>query len=826
MPRLRHFLIEGTAQSQRYLYPSETVRVTFELPPRDDRAIHGDKLATAVHQAATDLQATSDVTTDDIAFVPIVLKSDPEFTLYLQSLENKTLGLELINVKTLPDGSQQATVHVPKAQVSQFAKKFEDYAYGPLTKKKNEPPNRKLVESITELHLAMLRNGDYWMDSLPPPNPDERFWWEVWLRSDVDFLSDDGQPITVDAAFRNEARTLNLRLSDRQSTFPDYVVILAYTSLNELMRFPSLLRYVGEFRRATIVPGEFLELTPAGQQDFVDAMLERTRFASPNAPAVCLLDRGVNRGHPLLEHALAEEHNLAWEDDWTAADRRGHGTEMAGLALYGPELGELLLSDQPIELQHRLEAVKILPDTGENDPPDYGPITVGSVAKIEIEAPDRPRTLCMAITATDKDQGFPTLWSASIDQMCSGAVDGHRRLMFVSAGNVPDQITANGYPTVNYNSSVQDPAQAWNVVTVGAYTEKFNLDPDLDGYQLLGQPGGLCPSSTTSCSWSKLEWPLKPDIVMEGGNYAYNPSGDVTEADNLSLLTTFSSPTGALFSTSRNTSAATALASRYSALLHAEYPNYWPETIRGLLIHSARWTPRMIEEFPYPQRHKRLRCYGYGVPNLTIARECANNRATMIIQDSFQPFRWDAQKKATATNDMHVHALPWPTKLLGELGEMLRMRVTLSYFIEPSPGRKGWTRQNRYQSHGLRFAVKRPHETITQFNKRLTKAAWDDGGGPIKGDKDAPGWELGSDLRTKGSIHSDVWNCTAADLAASGSIAVFPITGWWRERPNRQCIDKPARYALIVTIDCDTNIDIYSSIQTVIANRTDITVTV
>ena len=300
----------------------------------------------------------------------------------------------------------------------------------------------------------------------------------------------------------------------------------------------------------------------------------------------------------------------------------------------------------------------------------------------------------------------------------------------------------------------------------------------------------------------------------------------MTDVADLSLLTTIVSRTGALLTTMRDTSAAAALASRYAALIQAEYPDYWPETVRGLLIHSARWTQQMIEEFPHHARHDRLRCYGYGVPNLRIARECAANRATMIIQDSLQPFRWDQEKKDTATNDMHEHILPWPIEFLRDLGAtQLRMRVTLSYFIEPNPGRRGWNRHHRYQSHGLRFDVRRPRESPTQFRQRLTKDAWEDDQPPGGTVPDNRAWTLGDDLRKKGSIHSDVWSGSAADLAASGIIAVYPITGWWRTSLKQQKYDKSAHYSLIVTIESDEDIDIYSEIQTVIANRADITVT-
>ena len=45
-------------------------------------------------------------------------------------------------------------------------------------------------------------------------------------------------------------------------------------------------------------------------------------------------------------------------------------------------------------------------------------------------------------------------------------------------------------------------------------------------------------------------------------------------------------------------------------------------------------------------------------------------------------------------------------------------------------------------------------------------------------------WALGKKLCNLGSIHSDVWHGTAADLAERDYIAVYPVIGWWRERPK------------------------------------------
>ena len=71
--------------------------------------------------------------------------------------------------------------------------------------------------------------------------------------------------------------------------------------------------------------------------------------------------------------------------------------------------------------------------------------------------------------------------------------------------------------------------------------------------------------------------------------------------------------------------------------------------------------------------------------------------------------------KQPTLRDMHLHNLPWPRDVLEDMGEtQVEMRVTLSYFIEPNPSRRGHSRY-RYESHGLRFDVKRPLESIDNF---------------------------------------------------------------------------------------------------------------
>ena len=139
--------------------------------------------------------------------------------------------------------------------------------------------------------------------------------------------------------------------------------------------------------------------------------------------------------------------------------------------------------------------------------------------------------------------------------------------------------------------------------------------------------------------------------------------------------------------------------------------------------------------------------------------------------------------------------------------------VTLSYFIEPNPGRRGWQKRHRYASHGLRFDLKGATETIDEFRKRLNQQALDEDESKPGAGSGATEWFLGEMARNKGSIHSDIWVGTAADLAERGVVGIFPVSGWWKEQPKRDRSKFGARYALVVAIETEADgVDIWTPV--------------
>jgi hypothetical protein len=782
------------------------------VPPMRDRAQHATALERALGTALA-AAAAARVVPDPA----VTAAGTPGFYLEFElraaqiavvdKLEKRGRGdqIELVAVRPLDAAGDRvtATVFVPESQRDYYLRKIDAYRTQntPTGKPKNEP----LVASIETVRLAAVRS--LYTDSPDLfPSPGQLVWWEVWLRHET-------RPV-----FEQAARRLGIVLRPHSVIFPEREVMLALAPLEALGRIVAHSDTVAELRLARDNPATFMEMTPDEQIAWSEELAGRVASPAPDAPAVCLLDSGTTRRHPLIRPALALADQQAWDGatliEDIGANWGGHCTEMSGLALYG-DLVSPLTSDEPVPLTHCLESIKILPDRGQNDPDLYGHITAEAIARAEITAPARRRVVCLAVTSEgDHWCGRPSSWSAKLDDLACGEGD-HSRLIVVSAGNIRVRMTPADYLDRNDLSAIESPAQAWNALTVGAFTEKTTIvQASYRDWQPLGQAGDLSPCSRTSVLCGV--WPIKPDVVFEGGNLAIDPAtGAGDHIDDLALLTTFRRPEERPFTTTGDTSAATALASRVVAQILADQPQLRPETVRGLIVHAAEWTPAMLTRLNaaalQQAKASLIRRYGYGVPELERALRSLQNDVTLVIQGSLQPF--DHRANNVATKDLVLHDLPWPAAALDRAGaETVQMKVTLSYFIEPNPGERGWTRRHTYASHGLRFVVKRSEEGIDAFRRRINAAIHDDRTRhAASGAED--GWFLGPRLRDRGSLHSDIWTGTAADLASRHAIAVYPVGGWWREKAPLRRYERQVRYALIVSLRAPQAIDLYTPIR-------------
>jgi subtilisin family serine protease len=807
LPLLPHLRLIDRGQNQVY-QPRNGRGPTLKIPGRN-RPVHGAALLANLNalkplfnqrraaRAAFELAVPEGIT--------IEFRSAPGFDLSFEKLDLAGSRIELLNVREV-DGTFLATCYVPDGKLDVLVKKVTAYV-NEITKYQ-KPKNAELVESIESIGLATIEA--LWTDEEPMPEGDGDHWWEIWIRTAELSVPDSYN------RFLAAAHVLNVHVAQQRLEFPERIVTTIRASRAQLSQAVDLLNLIAEIRNADRPPVVPHELPLTVQDALVDNIAGRIEVEG-NDVSVAILDTGINRAHPLIAPVLAQEDLHAVEPGWGVHDHDGHGTRMAGLTLYG-DLRNVIAATGPVELPFRLESSKILPPVPAGaDQEVLGGITAQGVYRCEIQAPDRRRVLCKAVTSSMHQRGEPSSYSGAVDQLAFASDEVDKRLFVISAGNVPDDNWLQ-YPESNQTYGVEQPAQAWNALTVGAYTEKQELPATADyaGWSALAPPGDLSPFSSTSCTWLG-GWPIKPEVLFEGGNVAVDPAGAQTDLPiSLQLLTTNRNHTVHPVAAFSMTSAATAQAARLAAKVYCAYQDFWPETTRGLLIHHADWTAvqktRYLVANTSAARRHLLRACGYGVPNEQNVIYSLRNRVCLIAQESLQPYRLeDATGKM---NELCIFQLPWPKELLFALAERpVQLRLTLSYFVEPSPAKRGWTNRYRYASHGLRFDLRRHAESPADFNKRINLAMRDD-----EEVVDAPGdtgWLLGDKLRRFGSVHSDRWTGMAIDLASRDRIAVYPVVGWWRQRIRRGRCNATARFSLIVSLEAtDIDIDLYTAIQT------------
>jgi hypothetical protein len=828
-----HLFIEGQAAAERYRRPNRKMDPR-PLPTPGDRPAHAQSLKSGLEAAAAQGQAQREPEGVEIAgVIPgiyVTFESFPGIDLAFEKLDPRQgkIHPQLRAVReVIVNGNviEQATVFIPDGKLGYFLKRIEQYAE---TTGADKPRNFELIDRVESIGLASLEK--LWTD--PPadfPTGDDATWWEVWLRRR------DGQEA---ARFRVFAEQRQLQVGPRTLGFTDRVVLLVHASPAQLATALDVLDDLAELRRPR-PSAEFIALEPAADQTpWVEDVAARMQPAGDDAPAACVVDTGVDQGHALLAPSLDPTDCHACDPNWNTDDHQGHGTEMAGLALFG-ELGEIVHSTGPIRLRHRLESVKFLPRVGVNPPELHGAITATAASLVEIQAPERRRVFAVA-TTTDGDTadgtrpinvGQPSSWSAAVDALAAGLSiettddgmvfldeeeESSTRLFVISAGNVND--FQDDYLDRCDLEPVEDPAQAWNALTVGSHTELTELDPaepGYDGYTPLAPHGELSPYSRTSVACHPL-WPVKPEVLFEGGNVARSPDGTTYDwpIAYQRLTTKRRSLDPRPLTVTRQTSASTAQAAHLAASIMAEYPAIWPETVRALIVHSAEWTPAMKGRLDADKKRKPRdalhRRYGMGVADLTRATRSAADALTLVAENVIHPFDGEGRMR-----EIHFHSLPWPTDVLADLGGVeVRLRVTLSYFIEPNPGSRGWVRRYNYASHGLRFDVRRVNESNENFRKRLNQLALaEEEKRPASATSDADEWYFGPDYRVSGSLHSDIWHGTAADLADRAAIAVYPVTGWWKELKARDRSERGARYALVVSIETPgQDVDIWTPV--------------
>jgi hypothetical protein len=818
----RNPLLKGRISSvDTYQSPQPGRDFQPKLPSLDPK-VHRTRLLKQLDGILQEVQSRSKNARDEAASREIIaVRPTTGFQLAADQLDNRDAWL----IGEIPE-SGMVLLDVKDAELNYLHKKIDAYADDTKVKiKENKDGSPKLdakgspivsranekaiapIDSISLASLSDIQGERLSQEKLVEGRP---YWFEVlccggYRRNPTLTASSRGQVVR---------QLFKLGFNQQLDEFigPEQVYFFVRATIQQM---EALFVSTDCIYRVELAPPPIRDLRLLKNVSLRDVKDFKLLPPDEGAPAVVVLDTGIATGNPLLKTAILSA-TTACPEIPSPEDTHDHGTQMAGLALHR-DIGAAI-EHGVAQAPHWLQSVRLLvsPSTGtasdENDE-NWPTLTQDAIRSAEnSDVSSRNRVFSLAVTRTMQDPPFdgpiPTLWGHAIDQL---AFEGNGRLIVVSAGNARESqwlTLAGEYPQLQLSEKIHEPAQASNVLTVGAYTKRSELPRDscYAEYRAVAESGGISPF--TSVGPAGKEWPIKPDVVMEGGNLAISGKLYDSGVETLSALTTQKTQiAGRPLALINMTSEAAARASHLAAHIWSLEPNLRPETVRGLIVHSSSWTPTMQEQFS--NLNDRLLACGYGVPNERIASECARNLATIVVEDVMpnavmeeEPKKNVPKRSATkrteqkARRKVKYYRVPIPESLLSDADPEVELRVTLSYFVEPNSF-------GRQVFHGLdlKWDMQGPQESEDEFFQRINKLKRpvDLNGKRAKGsDKESFDWEIGIRQRSRSTVQSDRWCGKMSALVGNKIIAVVPVLGWWDKRPNLKT--QEMRFSLIVSI--------------------------
>ena len=814
MANHRHIKLENKAE------PTAFESKGFPSPQKVERdaEAHSQKLRGLYRNAINQFLQGQDVLE---GLVDPVAGTYLNFRLNKASLTEDALdtasGTQLMNVRPVEGSNEdeQVTVFLPHENSNWFNKKLNEYDREPEETldengevHKKDRRNLRLVNAVSSIEAAILKD---------------------FFSSQEDFqLVEDGMEREIEVWFTEECyqddevkaklRALGIEHGMRTLVFHQVVVLLVKASSRQLVQIVHALRGITEFRLYHS-PSVLLNNDEVGNEEWMRLIQNDVLRADDPFVRIAILDTGVNPNHRLLSDYLPSARCFSVIESGNTKDQENHGTGLASLAIYG-DLTDVIYGRRRVRITSDLTSVKMLSrNRGEvNREEMYALITEDAM---HVGRDSGASILCSAVT----DKGHPvpdaaaSSTSAAIDDTLynNGACDS---ILLISAGNV-EETGGLDYPDYLYLKTIQDPAQAWNAITVGAYTRKVAIqDPRYRGLRVIAPADGISPFSSTSVQWGANV--IKPEIVMEGGNAVKGIQNTLDAPSDLSLVVADAGDgrVAGNFNSFNATSAATGLAARLAAKIKYYNSGLNALSVRALMIHSAEWTQEMKDlctENGSLNKAVLLHSCGYGVPDGQKAIVSSDSRVTFISEDRLKPFVLGSRGNSLKFGRMNLYHMPWPKRVLeGLADETVRLKITLSYYIKPSPGIRSRLNKYTFQSIRLKFDVKGQNESDRDFKNRIKKVT-EEGEDNVRDPELRNRWTIGITNRNQGSIISDSFTLSGRDMAKCDAIAIFPSGGWFKNRLENLNLEIP--YSLVVTLETDSeNVMLYNEVENLIAN--------
>jgi len=557
-----------------------------------------------------------------------------------------------------------------------------------------------------------------------------------------------------------------------------------------------------------------------------------------NAPAVCVIDSGIQEAHTLIQPAIDQTASYCFlpgkNSDEVSDDVApgGHGTRVAGAVLYGENVAQNCTSQLPFWIQN----ARVLDEDNSMPVEMFPPEAVRAVVERFHQGPRQTRIFNHSINATAPCRTrYMSAWAAEIDLLCAT----YDVLFVQSSGNLPltgtnpqpgvrDHLAAGrDYPAYLYEAStrIANPGQSLQALTVGSVAYGAL---EAGGWRTFAQEQGY-PSAFSRSGFSIWNV-IKPEVVEYGGDdvRTANLPPDVQAGGRIAaacpeLIRSTMFPPGPSFDRDETgTSFSAPKVARIAAELQRLLPDEPALLYRALIVQSARWptwAEALLTELrrldPRHDQGRRqqlldqasqiIRCIGYGIPNQEAATVNTDHRTTFITNG----------ETLIQARECHIYQVPIPPQLRGQADEFdIRIEVTLSYVAQPRRTRRNL---RRYLSTWVDWKSSKLGEGINDFRVRALKEEENDAE-PLPGtvlpwtlhEKSDAGW-IRDTKRNSGTVQKDWAVVKSNTLPDHFCIAVVGHQGWSHDP------DSAARYALAVTFEIlGQEIAIYEPLRTAV----------
>lgn len=385
-----------------------------------------------------------------------------------------------------------------------------------------------------------------------------------------------------------------------------------------------------------------------------------------DATGVLVVDSGILPGHPLLEDAVGDAFAVPTRYSTKISEDKpyddvGHGTQVAGVALYGNI--HKCIDDRSFNPKIWIFSAKVM-FKGE-----YGAATYDEEELLEHQLEEAVRRIV---------RGYPNckVINLSLGDSAKRMYEGRRQfnlaalvdelskelgvIFVVSAGN-NDFDALDNYPDylldeTTDRAKIINPATSAFALTVGALSRHPTTEV-LSGYQ------EDYPSPITRVG-PGYKGMTKPELVEDGGG------GFGEESDVITINPNWIRE-GRVFTLVSGTSFSAPKVSNYIARLINKYPQKSHNLIKALLISSAsipleRPDPLSKMDISTGDAKNLLKIYGYGKPDLEKAIYSGDNRVLLVRENAIKP------------DNIHVYPVYLPKEFIEDTGDR-QISVTLVF---------------------------------------------------------------------------------------------------------------------------------------------------